>query len=62
MIAMRFGAALAFVLAAASSAAAFEVSSSSVSDGKWDKKPENYLGFLHFACALIALRAAGLFG
>ena len=29
---------------------------------RWDKKPENYLGFLHFACALIALRAAGLFG
>jgi putative transposase len=29
---------------------------------RWDKKPENYLAFLHFACALIALRAAGLFG
>jgi len=29
---------------------------------RWDKNPENYLGFLHFACALIALRAAGLFG
>ncbi len=29
---------------------------------RWDKKPENYLGFLHFACALIAFRAAGLFG
>ncbi len=29
---------------------------------RWDKKPENYIGFLHFACALIALRAAGLFG
>ena len=28
----------------------------------WDKKPENYLAFLHFACALIAFRAAGLFG
>ena len=27
-----------------------------------DKKAENYLGFLHFACALIAFRAAGLFG
>ena len=29
---------------------------------RWDKKSENYLAFLHFACALIALRAAGLFG
>lgn len=29
---------------------------------RWDKKPQNYLGFLHFACALIAFRAAGLFG
>jgi putative transposase len=29
---------------------------------RWDKKPDNYLGFLHFACALIAFRAAGLFG
>lgn len=29
---------------------------------RWDKKPENYLAFLHFACALIALRAAGLLG
>ena len=28
----------------------------------FDKKPENYLAFLHFACGLIALRAAGLFG
>jgi transposase len=27
-----------------------------------DKKPENYLAFLHFACGLIAFRAAGLFG
>jgi hypothetical protein len=26
------------------------------------KKPEHYLAFLHFACALIAFRAAGLFG
>ncbi len=25
---------------------------------RWDKKPENYLAFLHFACALITLRAA----
>ena len=27
---------------------------------RWDKSPENYIAFLHFACALIALRAAGL--
>jgi putative transposase len=29
---------------------------------RWDKKAENYIAFLHFACALIAFRAAGLFG
>ena len=29
---------------------------------RWDKKPENYLAFLHFACGLIAFRADGLFG
>ena len=29
---------------------------------RWDKKPENYLDFLHLACGLIAFRAAGLFG
>ncbi len=29
---------------------------------RWDKLPEHYLAFLHFACALIAFRAAGLFG
>lgn len=29
---------------------------------RWDKKPENYIAFLHFACALIAFRAAGFFG
>jgi transposase len=29
---------------------------------RWDKKPENYLAFLHFACGLIAFRAAWLFG
>lgn len=29
---------------------------------RWEKKAENYLAFLHFACALIAFRAAGLFG
>ena len=30
--------------------------------GRWEKKPQHYLAFLHFACALIAFRAAGLFG
>jgi transposase len=29
---------------------------------RWDKKPANYLAFLHFACGLIAFRAARLFG
>jgi putative transposase len=29
---------------------------------RWDKKPQNFLAFLHFACGLIAFRAAGLFG
>jgi putative transposase len=29
---------------------------------RWEKKAENYIAFLHFACALIALRVAGLFG
>ncbi len=29
---------------------------------RWEKKSVNYLAFLHFACALIAFRAAGLFG
>jgi putative transposase len=29
---------------------------------RWAKKAENYLGMLHFACGLIAYRAAGLFG
>jgi putative transposase len=29
---------------------------------RWEKKPENYIAFLHFACALIAFRAAELFG
>jgi hypothetical protein len=28
----------------------------------WDKKPENYLALLHFACALIALCATGRLG
>jgi putative transposase len=29
---------------------------------RWEKKPDNYLAFVHFACALIAFRAAALFG
>ena len=29
---------------------------------RWEKKPENYLAFLHFACGLVAYRATGLFG
>ena len=29
---------------------------------RWDKSPENYIAFLHFACAPITLRAAGLLG
>jgi putative transposase len=29
---------------------------------RWDKSAANYPAFLHFACALIAFRAAGLFG
>lgn len=29
---------------------------------RWEKKPEHYLALLHFACGLIAFRAAGLFG
>ncbi len=29
---------------------------------RWDKKAENYLAFLHFACGLIAFRVAGSFG
>ena len=29
---------------------------------RWEKKPENYIAFLHFACALIAFRASWLFG
>ena len=29
---------------------------------RWEKKSANYLAFVHFACALIAFRAAGLFG
>lgn len=29
---------------------------------RWDKSAANYLAFLHFPCALIAFRAAGLLG
>ena len=29
---------------------------------RWDKSPRNYIAFLHFACALIAFRAAGFLG
>ena len=29
---------------------------------RWDKSPDNYIAFLHFSCALIAFRAAGLLG
>jgi len=29
---------------------------------RWEKKPENYLALIHFACAFIAFSASGLFG
>jgi transposase len=29
---------------------------------RWEKKVENYLGFLHLQFAIVALRAAGVFG
>jgi len=29
---------------------------------RWEKEATNYIAFLHFACALIAFQAAGLFG
>ncbi len=29
---------------------------------RWDKSADNYIAFLHFACPLIAFRAAGLLG
>jgi len=29
---------------------------------RWEKKVDNYLGFLHLACAWITCRAAGLLG
>ena len=28
---------------------------------RWEKKAENYLGFLHIVCAIFAFRGAGLF-
>ena len=29
---------------------------------RWEKKVENYVAMLHFACAWITFRAAGVFG
>ena len=29
---------------------------------RWEKKPENYLGLLHFVCAIITFRLTGLLG
>ena len=29
---------------------------------RWEKKIENYIAMLHFACARITFRAGGLFG
>ena len=29
---------------------------------RWEKKPENHIAFLHFACALIAFRSSALLG
>jgi transposase len=29
---------------------------------RWDKKADNYLAMLHFACALIVFRSLGFFG
>jgi putative transposase len=29
---------------------------------RWEKKPENYFGLLHFVCAVITYRCTGLFG
>jgi len=29
---------------------------------RWEKKPENYLGLLHFVCAIITFRCSGLLG
>jgi len=29
---------------------------------RWEKKADNYLALVHFACAYITFRAAGVFG
>lgn len=29
---------------------------------RWEKKAENYLAFVHFACAWVSFRAAGILG
>ena len=29
---------------------------------RWEKKVENYVAFLHFACAWVTFRAAGILG
>jgi putative transposase len=29
---------------------------------RWEKKVDNYLAMVHFACAFISFRAAGVFG
>ena len=29
---------------------------------RWEKKPENYVALLHWVCAMIAFRSAGLIG
>ena len=29
---------------------------------RWEKKAENYIALLHFACAWVTFRAAGVFG
>jgi len=29
---------------------------------RWEKKVDNYIGMLHFSCAWISFKAAGLFG
>lgn len=29
---------------------------------RWEKKPANYVGLLHFVCGIISFRCAGLFG
>jgi transposase len=29
---------------------------------RWEKKPDNFFGLLHFVCAIITFRCSGLFG